>query len=235
KLRSAGPLPYDPDTERTKARVTSGGTAAQIAEEAYRVCRLNASLRRDVDAANQELHSPTSHDNDSARIKNRLDTGASGAQIAEEAYRVCRINAYIKKNADAAQADLRLLKKKNAITEDALKELRPEAQETRKVLERVWKLLESRKIKIPEDLAAAYAALNEKDGHDWQDEKRREFRRKKSGAKDEGKTKEVEKKAGLLLHTHEGRTYDMRMPLAEQDEMDEEEAAADAETDDVVV
>lgn len=135
---------------------------------------------------------------------------------------------------------MRLLKKKHTITEDALKELRPEALELRKVLDRAWKLIEGRKMKIPHDLATAYASLKAKDGHDWQackgakantrltkqeeDEKRRKFQRKKSGKKDKVDAKEPEEeeepvKSKFLLHTHEGRTYDLRRPLADQDEV----------------
>ncbi|KAH7072967.1 hypothetical protein BKA63DRAFT_576983 [Paraphoma chrysanthemicola] len=244
RLRSAGPMSNDPDTERIKARLTTGGTAAEIAEEGYRVYRLNASLRRDLDEATHQLYSPMSKNDDSARIKNRLDDGATVKQIAEEAYRVCRINAYLRKNKDEAQAEMRVLKKRSAIAEDALQELRPEAAEMRKVLERAWKLIASRKIKIPDYLAAAYAALDAKDEYDWQrrkgakldkrltkqeeNEKRRELQRKKSGKKDKGEEKEPEKKkepeeTKFLLHTHEGKTYNQRVPLADQDEVDEED------------
>ncbi|KAH7077255.1 hypothetical protein FB567DRAFT_534875 [Paraphoma chrysanthemicola] len=238
RLRSAGPMSSDPDTERIRARLTTSGTAAEIVEEAYRVCRLNTSLRRDLDEATDQLFSPMSKDDDSARIKNRLGDGATVKQVAEEAYRVCRINAYLRKNKDEVQAELRVLKKRSAITEDVLQELRPEAAATRKVLDRAWKLIASRKIKIPDDLAAAYAALNAKDEYDWQprkgakaskrltkqeeDEKRRELQRKKSGKKDKGKAKEPEE-IKFLLHTHEGKTYDLRVPLADQDEIDDED------------
>lgn len=240
----------DSDTERIRARLSSGGTAAEIAEEGYRVCRLNSALRRDLNEAKQQLLSPKSNDDDTARVKSRLDGGATAKEIAEETFRVCRINTYLKKDANSARADLRQLKKKHAITGDALEELRPEAKEMRKVLDRAWKLIESRKIKIPEDLALAYASLNAKDGHDWQarkggkvdtrltkqeeDEKRREFERKKSGKKDKGKAKEKPEKkeepvkANFLLHTDEGRTYDMRKPLADQDEVEDDDDEDDS-------
>jgi hypothetical protein len=37
---------------------------------------------------------PMADDNDTTRIKNRLEIGATAAEIASEAYRVCRINTW---------------------------------------------------------------------------------------------------------------------------------------------
>lgn len=164
KLRSTGPLRDDEDSARIRARVANGGTPAQVAEEGYRVCRLNASLRRDLDEARKELHSPLSKDNDSNRIKNRLEGGASAQEIAEKAYRVCRINAHLKKGINGARGELRLDKKEKTVKEDALAEM----PEMRKLLQRAWGLLEQRKIKIPQDLSDAYEALMAPDHGDWQ-------------------------------------------------------------------
>jgi hypothetical protein len=234
KLRSTTPLYKDIDSTRICDRLATGGTAAELVEEGYRVCRLNASLRRDLDAARQDLRSSMSDDKDSARIKNRLDSGATTTEIAEEAYRICRVNAYRKKNKDGAQGELRFGKKKEAVMEDALQEIRAELPELRKVLERTWGLLESRKVKIPEDLSVAYNALMARDGHDWQARKgmKEDVRLTKKGKKQQGKkskTPSVEakdkrldelEKVAFLLHTQQGKTYDMREPGQDGDDED---------------
>ena len=41
-------MEYDPDTQRIRARLDNYATPAEIAEEAYRVCRKNAELRKEV-------------------------------------------------------------------------------------------------------------------------------------------------------------------------------------------
>lgn len=64
KLRSATPLAKDYDSKRICDRLATGGTAADVAEEGYGICRLNVSLRRDLDEARQQLRSPMSDDND---------------------------------------------------------------------------------------------------------------------------------------------------------------------------
>ena len=48
KLRSSTPMEYDPDTQRIRARLDNYATPQEIAEEAYRVCRKNAELRKEV-------------------------------------------------------------------------------------------------------------------------------------------------------------------------------------------
>jgi hypothetical protein len=247
KLRSSNPLQDDPDSARIRARVADGGTPSQVAEEGYRVWRLNASLRRDIDDARKELHSPLSGDNDSARIKNRLEGGATAQEIAEEAYRVCRINAYLKRDANEAHGELRLKKKSYAVKDDALHEMQTELPEMRKALKRTHGLLESMKITIPKDLKEAYDALMTQDHHDRQPRKgmkndvrltkkeieeakkkrREELQRNKSG-KGKGKAKEPANETVLvLLHAQNGNTYDMGKPMEEQGS-DEEDAPSEA-------
>ncbi|KAG9196663.1 hypothetical protein G6011_01784 [Alternaria panax] len=84
----------------------------------------------------------------------------------------------------AAQAQLRSHRKprdgirndpadrqRQAVQEDALKEVRDELPATRQMLKRVWGLLEQRNVKIPGDLKADYHALETRDTHDWQPKK----------------------------------------------------------------
>jgi hypothetical protein len=171
KLRSSDAMSNNTDTERIRLRLASGGTAADLAEEGYRVCRMNASLRRELDEAKRELHAPLPTDNDTARIQNRLDNGDTAKEIAEEAYRVCRINAHLRKSANSMKADMREMKKKMAVKDDALSELRSEYPEVRKVLQRTWRLLENENVNVPTDLRKACDALTMLDGYDWQTRK----------------------------------------------------------------
>jgi hypothetical protein len=192
KLRSSDLMRNDTDTERIRLRLASGGSAADLAEEGYRVCRKNASLRRSLDEAKRELHAPLPTDNDSARIQNRLDNGGTANDIAEEAYRVCRVNAHLRKSANSVQADVRGMKQRMAVKDDALSEMRSEYPEMRKVLQRTWKLLESENVKVPNDLRRAYDTLTTLDGHDWQAHKgrRRGVRLTKEGQAEAKKEKD---------------------------------------------
>jgi hypothetical protein len=223
KLRSANPLPNDPETERIYVRLTSGGTAFDLAEEGYRICRVNASLRRDLDDARK---APLVTDNDAARIKAKLDNGVTTVEIAEEAYRVCRINAYLRKDVKGAHGDLRLAKKKMATKDDASSEMRAEYPVMRKLLKRAWGMLASRKVDVPEDMRRTYEKLMDVDWCDWQVKKDRNVRSKekmggkkseKTEGKENGQKKNESDKTMFLLHTQQGKTYDLRKPLEEQD------------------
>lgn len=123
KLRSADPLRNDSDTTRIQARLASGGTAADPAEEGYRLCGINASLRRELTAAKAV---PLTTDNEAARIKARLDNNATPQDMAEEAYRICRVHAHAKKDKARVQAELREVKKQVAVKDDALAKMRVE-------------------------------------------------------------------------------------------------------------
>jgi hypothetical protein len=226
KLRSANLLPYDPDTERIQERLKSGGTAFDLAAEGYRVCRLNASLRYDLDEARK---APLATDNDAARIKARLESGATTEEIVEEAYRTCRINAYLRKDVKGAHEDLRLARKKMAAKDDALSDMRAEYPVMRKFLERTWGILKSKKVVLPEDMVRTYEKLMAIDGCDWPVKKDKkvapkENKKKKGGKKDErtevktkGEKKNEPEKTMFLLHTQQGKMYDLRKPLEEQD------------------
>jgi hypothetical protein len=238
--RSASPMGDDENSARIRARLAAGGTAAQIAEEGYRVCRLNTALRRGLDDALKEIRSPISKNDDSAFIKNRLDGGATAKEIAEEAYRICRINANLRKSANSSQGELRFKTKSHAVKADALHEMRAEYPELRKVLQRTWGLLESRKIKIPEDLSQAYSALMTMDKHDWQPRKGMKTDARLTGNAKEGfqrlkkgKGKGTEKeKISFLLHTQDGRTSSMGKPMEDQDSDDDKEMDEDNDDDD---
>jgi hypothetical protein len=187
---------------------------------------------------------PMASDNDTERIKNRLESGATASEMASEAYRVCRMNAYIRRDLAQIRQEVRDDKKKKVVQEDALTELRRELPATHKMLERACGLLQSRKVKIPDDMKAAYEALTAKDPHDWQANKGHKAQKgaakekkqpdkpitkaEKKSARVKAKQKKGEKKpTTFLLHEPDGETYDARKPITTADEP--EDAADDDE------
>jgi hypothetical protein len=173
-------------------------------------------------------------DNDTERIKSRLKSGASASEIASEAYRVCRMNAYIRRDLAQVRQEVRDDKKKKAAREDALAEMSRELPATRKMLERAWGLLQSRKVKIPDDMKTAYEALMAKDPHDWQANKGpkaqkgaakvkkqpdKPMTKAEKAAQAKAKQDKSEKKqTTFLLHEPDGETYDARKPITTADE-----------------
>jgi hypothetical protein len=124
----------DTDTERICPRLVSGGSAVDLAEGGYRLCRMNAKLRDELAEAKREVCAPLLTDNDTVRIQNRVENGNTAKEIANEAYRVCRINAHLRKTAISTHADMREMREKMAVKEDALSEIRFEYPETRELL-----------------------------------------------------------------------------------------------------
>jgi hypothetical protein len=183
KLRSATPIDNDIDTQRIRARLNNYGTPKEIAEEGFRVCRLNAALRRDLDEAQRKLQSgimSSAHADtaslknkcdsggataDVAAIKNKLDSGGSAADLAAEAYRVSQVNDELRKQLKAIDDQ----KKEFAVMDDTLKEMRSELPQMRSVLERTWELSEKAPgVQVPKDLKVEYKKLMTPDKHDWQ-------------------------------------------------------------------
>jgi hypothetical protein len=181
---------------------------------------------------------PMASNNDTERIKNRLESGATASEIASEAYRVCRMNAYIRRDLAQIRQEVRDDKKKKVAQEDALTELRRELPATQKMLERAWSLLQSRKVKIPDDMKTVYAGLTEKDPHDWQASKGHKAQKgaakekkqpdkpmtkaEKKAARAKAKQEKSEKKqTTFLLHEPDGETYDARKPITTAEEPEE--------------
>lgn len=244
KLRSAAPLPSDPETARIKACLESGGTAADLAEEGYRVCRLNASLRHELEEAKRALYSPQLNDNDVARINNRIGDAASVKEVAEEAYRVCRVNAHLRKSNKELQRALRQAKKKLAVKDDALSEMRAEYPEMRHLLQHAMDLMKDR-ANIPANFKKAYSAIMSEDKYDWQPRlgtrkyprtsaeknvkgKGKEKVKEKVKEKKDEKKKEPEK-TKILLHMDHGKTYDLSKPIADQESEGVEDEVREAE------
>jgi len=221
KLRSADPLPGDTDTARIRAHLASGGTATDLAEEAYRLCHINASLRRALAAAKA---APFTTDNAAARIKARLDDNATPQDMAEEAYRMCRVHAHVRKDKARVQAELREVRKQVAVKDDALAEMREEYPEMRRVLGRAFGLLRSRGVDVPRDLGEAFDAV-------MRGERRRKAVVKrhlpKTGKVVKEEVRGEVKKTPFLLHMQNGKVYDLEKPLAEQDSKEEGESEED--------
>ncbi|OAL06566.1 hypothetical protein IQ06DRAFT_208658 [Phaeosphaeriaceae sp. SRC1lsM3a] len=222
KLRSAAPLPSSPETARIKACLESGGTAADLAEEGYRVCRLNASLRRELEEAKRALYSTLLNDNDVARNNNRIDDAASVKEVAEEAYRVCRVNAHLRKSNKELQGALRQAKKKLAVKDDALSEMRAEYPEMRHLLQRAMGLMKDRS-NIPANFKKAYSTIMSENKNDWQPRLgTKKYPRTSAEKKEKVKEKKDEKKkepekTKILLHMDHGKTYDLSKPIADQE------------------
>jgi hypothetical protein len=60
-------LNNDADSARIQAHLISGGTAADTAEDAYRLCHINASLRRELDAAKATIAALLATNNGTAK------------------------------------------------------------------------------------------------------------------------------------------------------------------------
>ncbi|KAF1836808.1 hypothetical protein BDW02DRAFT_596142 [Decorospora gaudefroyi] len=98
-------------------------------------------------------------DNDTCRIEARIEGGATTVEIASEAYRICRINSYLRRELQNAHSELRSTKKQNAVREDALNKMRRELTATRALLEQAWRLLRSQNVTIPEEMEPVYQVL----------------------------------------------------------------------------
>ncbi|CAA9962400.1 hypothetical protein PTMSG1_05775 [Pyrenophora teres f. maculata] len=199
---------------------------------------------------------PKLKDNDTGRIKNRLECGATTAEIATEAYRVCHINALLRRDLHQAHKTIRSNReaaKKQVVQEDALNEMREELLPTRKLVDRFWNLLGQRKVKVPEDLRASYFALKSMSPDDLEPKKAAKAAKKaaeklkaavkplnkaqqRAARKKERERKEREANGTtlFLLHDLDGETYDARKPIAIAEESEEEgEIVDDVEDEDM--
>ncbi|KAH7401808.1 hypothetical protein DE146DRAFT_780020 [Phaeosphaeria sp. MPI-PUGE-AT-0046c] len=221
KFHSTTAVPSDPETARIVACLESGGIAADLAEERYRICRLNASLRRELEEAKRALCSPQLTDIDVARINNRIDDGASVKEVAEEAYRVCRINAHLRTANKEVQETLWEAKKKLAVKDDALSEMRAESPELRHLLQRAMSMMKEM-VNIPADFRTAYSAIMLQDMHDWQPRLgTKKYYRTSAQKKGKGKAKEKKakpEKTKNLRRMDHGKTYDLSKSIANQDQ-----------------
>ncbi|KAG9386498.1 hypothetical protein PtrSN002B_000302 [Pyrenophora tritici-repentis] len=168
---------------------------------------------------------PELKDNDTGRIKNRLEC----------AYRVCHINALLRRDLHKAYETIRSNReaaKKQVVQEDALNEMRQELFPTRKLVDRFWNLLGQRKVKVPEDLRASYIALKSMSLDNLGPKKAAKAAKKAAGKlkaaakplnkaqrrtekkERERKEREANSTTLFLLHDLDGETYDVRKPIA---------------------
>ncbi|KAI8936064.1 hypothetical protein NX059_007564 [Plenodomus lindquistii] len=215
-------------------------------------------LTEDIATPNDE----TRNGKESARITACIASDPPVSKLAEEAFRLCRVNSYLRRDRKQAQEELRRERasfhSRQAVLEDAIAEMRVDYPETRMILDRAWKLLEERNIRIPPDMKIAYHVLQEPTKHDWQARngyrvdtslmkttphpkkekvKTKRSRDKVQKKKEEGNEiqnqteHEKEKPMNFLLHTSEGRTYDLRNP-AEDEYSDDADNESDITMDD---
>ncbi|KAJ8109807.1 hypothetical protein OPT61_g7189 [Boeremia exigua] len=83
--------------------------------------------------------------------------------MSSEEDRMRHENAALRADLKTVRANLHASKQKQAVMEDALSELRQEFPATRNLLRAIWGFLDTRKIKIPEDLTNEYLALRHGD------------------------------------------------------------------------
>ncbi|KAF2854497.1 hypothetical protein T440DRAFT_441532 [Plenodomus tracheiphilus IPT5] len=178
----------------------------------------------------------SSDNKETVRIRACLASDPSISEVAEEAYRLCRVNSYLRKDRKQAQEELRResasFRSKQAVLDDAIAELREEYPKTRILLDQAWGLLEKRNVRIPSDMKMAYHVLKEPNLHGWQ--ARKGFKRSQTKkAETEILTEKQETKPmRFLLHTHEGKTLNLRDPTANDDsDIDSKTGGSDSELD----
>jgi len=174
---------------------------------------------------------PKTQDKDTVRIENCLEGGATAAEVASEAYRVCRINAILRRDLQQLHASLRNSReaaKKQVVQEDALNEIRQELLPTQKLLDRFRDLLGQRKVKVLEDLRASYFALEATDPDDLEPKKKVKAVAGKQKKVDRPLRKGERKETKLngttlfLLHDLDGAIYNARKPVVITEESEEE-------------
>jgi len=166
-------------------------------------------------------------------------------ELTSEVNRLQRANNLLREDLKKQHVDLRASKQKQAVMEDALEEMRAELPPTHDLLTRMWSLLESSGLKIPDGMVKEYKALKRGDRFDTAPA--RKVSRTKRGRREGARSRKVDMKndwvgeqAALfgkgtttsreetwtLLHSHDGRAYDMEnnVPLpydeSEKDKID---------------
>lgn len=167
-------------------------------------------------------------------------------ELTSEVNRLQRANNLLREDLKKQHVDLRASKQKQAVMEDALEEMRAELPPTQDLLTRIWSLSESNGLKIPDGMVKEYKALKRGDRFDTGPA--RKVSRMKRGRREgprprniDTKNDRVREQAALsgkvtatrreetwtLLHSHDGRAYDMddNAPLpydeAEEDKNDD--------------
>jgi hypothetical protein len=145
--------------------VHSLGTPKEIAEEGYRICRINAELREEVERLK----------------KNAVPTHSSAASASTSSATTTTTTTTPGISTDGTtttatatnKATMRALKNRVAVMEDALAEMRSEAPKLREVTAWMWDIIgEYRGVYVPRQLRDLYHETMIVDAEDWQAKKK---------------------------------------------------------------
>ncbi|KAI4692292.1 uncharacterized protein J4E84_003261 [Alternaria hordeiaustralica] len=185
KLRSSTPMEYDPDTQRIRARLDNYATPAEIAEEAYRVCRKNAELRKELENVKKSVVVPT-HLPIPVVTTSTTPSSSSNTPMADAITTTAgNVSAPPDPTADA-KATIKALKNRVAVMEDALSEMRREAPKMRESMAWMWEIIGDNRVHVPRDLRDMYHGSMTVDAIDWMGGKKGGGGRKERGWKEGG-------------------------------------------------
>ncbi|KAI4637932.1 hypothetical protein J4E83_000750 [Alternaria metachromatica] len=191
KLRSSVPMEYDPDTQRIRARLDNYATPQEIAEEAYRVCRKNAELRKELESVKKSIVVPTHLPVPSATTPT-TSSSSSNTTIADAITTTAGTVSAPPDPTATAKATIKALKNRVAVMEDALSEMRREAPKMRETMAWMWEIIGDARVHVPRDLRDMYHGSMTVDAIDWMGGKKGGGGRKEKGWKEGG----GEKKSG---------------------------------------
>ncbi|CAN9263074.1 hypothetical protein AA0118_g12339 [Alternaria tenuissima] len=192
KLRSSATIDNDPDTQRILARLVNYGTPQEVAEEGFRVCRVNANLRAKLDKVKKVAATTaaviavdtitaaaiTATATATAAIAH--SSAVSASMAASTSFTAGTI-PILKRNTAVPTSTIpnippqgqpraiRALKSKIAVMEDALAEMRNEAPKMRKCMAWMWDIIGKECMNhIPKQLKDMYHETMVVDLVDWQ-------------------------------------------------------------------
>ncbi|KAI4617347.1 hypothetical protein J4E80_005550 [Alternaria sp. BMP 0032] len=196
KLRSSVPMEYDPDTQRIRARLDAYATPQEIAEEAYRVCRKNAELRKELENVKKSVVVPTHHAVSVVTTSTTPSSSSNTTMTSPAITTAGTVSAQPDPTATAeTKATIKALKNRVAVMEDALSEMRREAPKMRESMAWMWEIIGDNRVHVPRDLRDMYHGSMTVDAVDWMGGKKVGGGRKEKGWKEGGK-KEGGKKEG---------------------------------------
>ncbi|CAN9471992.1 unnamed protein product [Alternaria alternata] len=167
KLRSSATMDNNPDTQRIRARLVNCGTPQEIAEEGFRVCRVNANLRAELDKVKK-----------AATLVHSSAVSASMAASTSPTAGIIRIlkrhtavptSTILAVPPQGQPRAIKALKNKIAVMEDALAEMGNEAPKMRECMAWMWDIIGKECMNhIPKQLKDMYHETMVVDLVDWQ-------------------------------------------------------------------
>ncbi|CAN9242665.1 unnamed protein product [Alternaria alternata] len=177
----------DPDTQRILARLVNYGTTQEIAEEGFRVCRVNADLRAKLDKVKKVAATTAAVIATDAITAAALTTAAIAHSSAVSASMAASTSPtagtipILKRNTAVPTSTIptippqgqpraiKALKNKIAVMEDALAEMRNEAPKMRECMAWMWDIIGKECMNhIPKQLKDMYHETMVVDLVDWQ-------------------------------------------------------------------